>query len=108
MTNEVEKISTTLNVITLVVALTNWSVGTFTSKSSGLQYDVLQEAFVTNVVGKMTLDGQSVEHIFKSTIGPTNNVLKLVPHATQTFPTNAPPPFPGSQRFIIIPAITNK
>lgn len=92
---------------TIVIA-TNWiSIGSFQDKA-GRNYDVLQQSIMTNTVGRMESEGQTVEFVFKSIQGPTNNTLLFVPTATQTLPTNAPPPFPGSQRFIIIPAITNK
>jgi hypothetical protein len=82
-----------------VVVVTNWvSIGTFSSRT-GTQYDVLQGSVQTNVVGRMTAEGQTVEHIFKSSAGPTNDYLRLVPIATQTFPVN-PPPLPINPRFI--------
>lgn len=93
-TNTFVKITTA----TLVI-VTNWqSIGTFVDKA-GMQYDVLQGSIVTNTVGKMEAEGQTVEHVFKSVQGPTNEVLKLVPIATQSFPFN-PPPLPINPRFV--------
>lgn len=83
-----------------LIVVTNWqSIGTFTDKA-GRQYDVLQGSLMTNVVGTMSAEGQSVEHVFKSTQGPTNDALRLVPIATQGILVNAPPPLPINPRFI--------
>lgn len=94
-TNTLVKITTA----TLVV-VTNWvSIGTFTDKA-GRQYDVLQGSLLTNTVGRMEAENQVVEHVFKSVQGPTNDVLRLVPIATQGIPVNAPPPLPINPRFV--------
>lgn len=106
-TNTLVKITTA----TLVV-VTNWvSIGTFMDKA-GRQYDVLQGSLVTNTVGRMEAEGQTVEHVFKSSQGPTNDTLRLMPIATQGILVNAPPPLPINPRFVyanevVVPATTN-
>ena len=95
MTNIIVKTTIAASVI-----VTNWvSIGTFTSRS-GTAYDVLQGQVHTNIVGKMEAEGQSFEHIFGSIPGPTNDVLRLVPIATQGLAPNVPAPLPINPRFI--------
>ena len=83
-----------------VVIVTNWvSIGSFTDKA-GRQYDVLQGSIQTNWVGKMQAEGQTFEHVFKSTLGPTNDHVQLVPIATQTLAPTIPPPLPVNMKFV--------
>lgn len=83
-----------------LVVVTNWqSIGTFIDKSNR-QYDVLQGSLMTNTVGKMQAEGQTVEFVFKSTQGPTNEALRLVPIETQSPPVFSPPPLPINPRFV--------
>lgn len=66
---------------------------------------------MTNTVGKMESEGQTVEFVFKSTQGPTNEALRLVPIETQSFPANVPPPLPINPRFVyaneVVVPVTN-
>lgn len=77
MTNLVT--STNLVAIGIIAIVTNWtSIGTF-QKTTGEYYYVFEGQISTNEVGVMTKDGQSVSHIFKSTLGPIVPDQKLQP-----------------------------